>query len=98
MIAADARTPLDRVRTKLEETFGEFELAQTPDLHVGDAEEGLVATLTQAIRGRRLVELDYLKGGGEAASGHGVGPYSIEGGRPYWDVPTWARTREGERS
>ena len=98
MIAADARTPLDRVRKKLEETFGEFELAQTPDLHVGDAEEGLVATLTQAIRGRRLVELDYLKGGEESTSEHLVEPYSIERRLPYWYVHTWDRTREGERS
>ena len=30
MIAADAHPPLDRVRKKLEETFGEFDLAQTP--------------------------------------------------------------------
>ena len=29
-IAADAHTPLERVRRKLEETFGQFELAQTP--------------------------------------------------------------------
>ena len=34
MIAADAHTPLDRVRKKLEETFGQFELAQTPEPHV----------------------------------------------------------------
>jgi proteasome accessory factor C len=98
MIAADARTPLDRVRKKLEETFGEFELAQTPDVHVGDAEEGLVATLTQAIRGRRLVELDYLKGGEESTSEHLVEPYSIERRLPFWYVHTWDRTREGERS
>ena len=31
MIAAGAHSPLDRVRAKLEETFGEFELTQTPD-------------------------------------------------------------------
>ena len=43
MIAADAHSPLDRVRTKLEETFGEFELAQTPEPHVERAEEDLVA-------------------------------------------------------
>src|SRR5581483_4659312 len=30
MIAAGAHTPLDRVRAKLEETFGAFDLAQTP--------------------------------------------------------------------
>src|SRR5205085_5108747 len=35
MIAADAHTPLDRVRRKLEDTFGEFELAQTPEPDIG---------------------------------------------------------------
>ena len=61
MIAAEAHRPLDRVRRKLEETFGEFELAQTPEPSADKAEEGLVATLTNAIRRRRLVELEYLK-------------------------------------
>ena len=98
MIAADARTPLDRVRKKLEETFGEFDLAQTPAPHVGEAEEDLVATLTQGIRERRLVELDYLKEGEESTSPHLVEPYSIERRLPYWYVHTWDRTREGERS
>jgi proteasome accessory factor C len=54
--------------------------------------------LTQAIRGRRLVELDYLKGGEESTSEHLVEPYSIERRLPYWYVHTWDRTREGERS
>ena len=98
MIAADARTPLDRVRKKLEETFGEFDLAQTPEPHVGEAEEDLVATLTQGIRERRLVELDYLKEGEGSTSPHLVEPYSIERRLPYWYVHTWDRTRNGERS
>ena len=98
MIAADARTPLDRVRRKLEETFGEFDLAQTPEPHVGEDEEGLVATLTQGIRERRLVELDYLKEGEETTSPHLVEPYSMERKLPHWYVHTWDRTRDGERS
>jgi predicted DNA-binding transcriptional regulator YafY len=98
MIAADARTPLDRVRKKLEETFGEFDLAQTPEPHIGEAEEDLVATLTQGIREWRLVELDYLKEGEETTSEHVVEPYSIERRLPYWYVHTWDRTRDGERS
>ena len=48
MVAAGAHSPLDRVRAKLEETFGAFDLAQTPVLQIG-AEEDLVAKLTQAI-------------------------------------------------
>jgi len=98
MIAADARSPLERVRAKLEETFGEFELQQTPEPHVQRAEEDLVATLSRGIRERRLVELDYLKEGEEEVSTHLVEPYALERKLPYWYVHTWDRTREGERS
>src|SRR5439155_21537129 len=38
MIAAEAHTPLDSVRRKLEETFGEFELVQTPEPQTDDSE------------------------------------------------------------
>ncbi|MDQ2983736.1 MAG: WYL domain-containing protein [Actinomycetota bacterium] len=98
MIAADARSPLERVRSKLEETFGEFDLAQTPEPHVGLAEEDLVGTLTEGIRDLRLVELDYLKEAEESATTHLVEPYSIERRLPYWYVHTWDRTRDAERS
>jgi len=98
MIAADARTPLERVRSKLEETFGEFELVQTPEPHVQRAEEDLITTLSRGSRERRLVEIDYLKEGEEETSMHLVEPYSLERRLPYWYVHTWDRTREGERS
>src|SRR5205085_4057926 len=48
-IAAEAHTPLDRVRRKLEETFGEFDLAQTPPPHDG-GEESLIATDRKSTR------------------------------------------------
>jgi proteasome accessory factor BC len=98
MIAADARTPLERVRAKLEETFGEFELQQTPEPHVQRAEEDLVATFSRGAGERRLVEIDYLKEGEEEVSLHLVEPYALERRLPYWYVHTWDRTREGERS
>ena len=98
MIAADAAPPLDRVRAKLEETFGEFELAQTPEPHVQRAEEDLVATLSHGLRERRLVEIEYLKGGEDEVSTHLVEPYSLERRLPYWYVHTWDRTRDAERS
>ena len=98
MIAADAQTPLARVRRKLEETFGEFELAQTPESHVGSDEERLVRTLTQAIRKRRLVEIEYLKEGEETPSVRVVEPYALERRLPFWYVHTYDRTSDGERS
>ena len=52
MIAADAHTPLARVRKKLEETFGQFELARTPEPHVATEEVDLVSTLARGMRER----------------------------------------------
>src|SRR5262249_55210962 len=98
MIAADAHTPLDRVRKKLEETFGQFELAQTPQPRRGDAEADLVATLTEGIRERRLVEIEYQKEGEQTWSQRIVEPYSLERELPNWRVHTWDRTRDAERS
>ena len=98
MIAADAHTPLDRVRKKLEETFGQFELAQTPAPHIAEAEADLVATLTEGIRARRLVEIEYQKEGEQTWSKRIVEPYSLERELPNWRVHTWDRSRDGERS
>jgi predicted DNA-binding transcriptional regulator YafY len=98
LVAAEAHRPLDRVRKKLEETFGEFELSQTPEPSTGGAEEGLVATLTDAIRRRRLVEIEYLKEEEGTPTTHLVEPYTIERRLPHWYVHTWDRTRDDERS
>jgi proteasome accessory factor C len=98
MIAADAHTPLDRVRRKLEETFGQFELAQTPRPQVSSEEEELISTCTHAIREHKLVEIEYQKEGEQTYSQHLVEPYKLERSLPYWYVHTWDRTRDGERS
>jgi proteasome accessory factor C len=98
MIAADAHTPLDRVRKKLEETFGQFELSQTTQAGAGLAEADLVATLTEGIRERRLVEIEYQKEGEQTWSKRVVEPYSLERELPNWRVHTWDRSRDAERS
>jgi proteasome accessory factor BC len=97
MVAAGAHSPLDRVRAKLEETFGAFELTQTPAPHVG-AEEGLVDKLTQAIDEHKLVELEYLKPEEQEVVVRTVEPYSIERRLPNWYVHTWDVERDQPRS
>src|SRR5262249_1274437 len=79
------------------ETFGAFDLAQTPTPHAG-AEEDLVATLTRAIDGHKLVELDYLKPDSTEVETRTVEPYSIERKLPYWYVHTWDVDRDAPRS
>jgi len=98
MIAADAHTPLERVRRKLEETFGQFDLQQTPETQGSEAEEDLIARLAEGIRLRELVELEYLKEGDEQPSLRLAEPYALERKLPYWYVHTFDRTTGGERS
>jgi proteasome accessory factor C len=98
MIAADAHTPLGKVRKKLEETFGQFELAQTPEPDVARAEEDLVSTLARGMREHRLVELEYQKEMEPQSSTRLVEPYSLERQLPNWYVHTWDRTSGAERS
>jgi proteasome accessory factor BC len=98
MIAADAHTPLARVRNKLEETFGRFELAQTPEPQVERAEEDLVSKLARGMRERRLVEIEYQKEVDAQPSTRLVEPYALERQLPNWYVHTWDRTSGAERS
>ena len=97
-IAAQVHTPLDRVRKKLEDTFGQFEDHQTPVAQAELDEEELVATLSRGIAERRVVAIDYLKDGEETPTERVVEPYTFERVLPNWIIHTWDRTSAGERS
>jgi predicted DNA-binding transcriptional regulator YafY len=97
MVAAGSHSPLERVRAKLEQTFGAFDLTQTPAPHVGE-EEGLVDKLTQAIDEHKLVEIEYLKPEEQEVVTRTVEPYSIERRLPNWYVHAWDVERDQPRS
>ena len=97
-IAAEAHTPLARVRRKLEETFGRFDLAATPEPRDASDEETLVKVLSEATEKRRVVELEYLKEGEESPSLRRVEPYTIERELPVWRVHTWDLTVDAART
>jgi proteasome accessory factor C len=97
MISAGSSSPLERVRAKLEEAFGAFDLAQTPTPQAG-AEEDLVATLTRAINGKHLVELEYLKPESTGVETRTIEPYGIERRLPHWYVHSWDVDRDAPRS
>ena len=98
MIAADAHTPLDRVRRKLEETFGQFELGQTPSPQVEEEEEDLISKLARGIREHRLVEIEYQKETDPAPSQRTIEPYQLERKLPNWYVHAWDRDAGSEKS
>ena len=91
-IAAQVHTPLDRVRKKLEETFGQFEDHQTPETRSELDEEELVATLSRGIAERRVVAIEYLKEGDETPTERLVEPYTFERVLPNWIIHTWDRS------
>ena len=66
-----------RVRKKLEETFGQFELERTPEPHVATEEVDLVSTLARGMREHRLVEIEYQKESDSEPSTRLVEPYSF---------------------
>ena len=97
-IAADAHTKLVRVRKKLEETFGRFDLNATPEPRVASDEETLVKVLSDGAEKRRVVELEYLKEGEDKPTLRRVEPYTFERELPVWRVHTWDRTVDGART
>ena len=98
MIAAEAHSPLTRVRKKLEETFGQFDLERTPDPDTEAEEVDLVETLARGARELRLVEIEYQKEADTEPTTRVVEPYSFGRELPNWYVHTWDRTSDGERS
>jgi proteasome accessory factor C len=98
MIAADTRSPLDNVRAKLQETFGQFDLAGTASPSADSTEESLLRTLNTGISEHRLVEIEYQKEGEEAPTTRVVEPYTIERELPHWYVHAFDRTRDAQRS
>ncbi len=96
-IAADAHTPLKRVRKKLEETFGRFDLVGTPQPTDASAEESLVKVLSEGAEKRLVVEIEYLKEG-DTPSLRQVEPYTIERELPVWRVHTWDLSVDAART
>jgi proteasome accessory factor C len=96
-IAADAHTPLKRVRKKLEETFGRFDLVGTPQPTDASAEESLVKVLSEGAEKQLVVEIEYLKEG-DTPSLRQVEPYTIERELPVWRVHTWDRSVDAART
>jgi proteasome accessory factor BC len=96
-IAAQANTQLDRVRQKLADTFGEFDVEEPPDRVALTEEEALIATFSKAIAEHRVVEIEYTAVG-EETSVRVIEPHALERELPWWYVHGWDRTRDAQRS
>jgi proteasome accessory factor C len=97
-IAPAATTPLESVRRKLEQTFGQFELREAPEPAVASEEEELIRTLSTAIAEHRLVRFEYLKPEEERPTTRVAEPYFFERKLPNWYLWVWDRSRDASRS
>jgi proteasome accessory factor BC len=96
-IAAQANTQLDRVRQKLADTFGEFDVEEPRERIALTEEEQLIATLSLALAEHRLVEIEYMAVG-EETTVRVIEPHALERELPWWYVHSWDRTRDAQRS
>ena len=97
MIAAEAHTPLERVRRKLEETFGEFDVDEGPSARRSRPRSSSSRTLSRASTEHRLVEIEYTAVG-EETSVRTIEPHALERELPWWYVHSWDRTKDAQRS
>ncbi|MBD0317695.1 MAG: WYL domain-containing protein [Thermoleophilia bacterium] len=97
MIAAEAHTPLERVRQRLEETFGQFEFEDGGEPDEETEEERLVRAFSDAIADRRLVEIEYVNAEGEHSK-RVIEPHVLERELPWWYVHSWDREKDDQRS
>jgi proteasome accessory factor C len=58
----------------------------------------MIATLTEGINERRVVEIEYQKEGDESPSRRLIEPYKLERELPNWIIHTWDRTKDDSRS
>jgi predicted DNA-binding transcriptional regulator YafY len=72
-------------------------MREAPEPNVGEEEETLIRTLSQAIEEHRLVLIQYVDAEGEASE-RTVEPYAFERELPNWYVHCWDRTRDAEKS
>ena len=87
-IAAEAHTPLERVRQKLEETFGQFETPDGVEPQAPSEHEQNMRTLAEAASTHRLVAVEYVNAEGERSLKK-LGPYKLERRLPYWYAHSW---------
>jgi proteasome accessory factor C len=98
LVAADAHTSLPAVRAKVEEAFGQYETRDVAVPPASAVDEDVLSLLQDAIRLRRLVEIEYLKRVGDVVEKRLVEPHRLRGLRGEWLCDTWDRTAGGERT
>jgi proteasome accessory factor BC len=98
LVAAEAHTSLDTVRSKIEAAFGEYSLRDTPVPTPDGGEESAVTVLNQGVRDRRLVRITYLSRSSSEYSQRTIEPYLLRRDERGWYVEAWDVSKNGRRT
>ncbi|MDX6552651.1 MAG: proteasome accessory factor [Gaiellales bacterium] len=97
LLAAEAHTSLETVREKVERSFGQYTLPDTPEPQ-GANEESAVTTLNEGVRYQKLVRIGYHSRSSDEFSERVVEPYLLRRDEKGWYVEAYDRTKGGRRT
>jgi len=98
LVAAEAHTSLDTVRSKVDQAFGAYELRDTPSPSPAGGEESAVSVLNDGVRDRRVVRIGYLSRSSSEFSERDIEPYLLRRDERGWYVEAWDLSKNGRRT
>ena len=98
LIAAEAHTTLASVRDKVQASFGDYSLRDTPSPAPSLDEESTVTVLNQAVRDKLVTRIRYLSRSSGEYSERAIEPHLLHRDETGWYVEAWDLSKEARRT
>jgi proteasome accessory factor BC len=98
LVAATSRSGLDSVRAKLTEGFGGYGSPTVPATAPTSSEQHVLERLTTAMRGQRVLRLEYYSQARGELSERDVEPLRLQRLKQHWYAVAWCRKADDLRS
>ncbi|MCB0879806.1 MAG: WYL domain-containing protein [Thermoleophilia bacterium] len=98
LVAATAKSDLDSVRAKLTEGFGGYGSPTVPATAPTSSEQHVLERLTTAMRGRRVLRIEYYSQARGELSERDVEPLRLQRLKQHWYMVAWCRKADDLRS
>ena len=98
LIAAEAHTTLASVRDKVQASFGDYSMRDTPSPAPSLDEESTVTVLNQAVRDKLVTRIRYLSRSSGEYSERAIEPHLLHRDETGWYVEAWDLSKEARRT